>query len=95
MKDFIYGIHIPHGDLVLYGDNMLRCKPYLDDVVTASDYVEDLYDYCSRHELLIWHKPKRSIGGLYEIFRIRKLAKKYSVHSSWKELKQYLDSKQN
>ena len=94
MRNFVYGLHIPHGDLIIYGDNMLRCKPYLDNVVNAADCIEDLYDYCSQHKLRIYHMPKRSIGGFFEVFLIRKLAKKYSVHSSWKETKQYLDSKQ-
>lgn len=85
----VYGFHIPHGILMLYGDNMEKCIPYIDDAV---DSVEDICNYCSLHNLRIFHKPNRSLNGLLEIFRVRRLTKKYSVYSSWKELKYYFEN---
>lgn len=91
MLENVYAYHIPYGDLFLYGDNINMCRQYID---SAIDSVEDICIYCSQHNLRIWHKPNRSLNGFLEIFRVRKLTKKYSVYSSWKELKYYLDTTQ-
>ena len=89
MFENVYAYHIPYGYLFLYGDDMNMCRQYIDD---AFDCVEDICNYCSQHNLRVFHKPNRSLNGLLEIFRVRRLTKKYSVYSSWKELKEYLDT---
>ena len=91
MFENVYVYHIPYGDLFLYGDNINMCRQYIDDAI---DSVEDICDYCAKHNLRIFHKPNRSLNGLLEIFRVRRLTKKYSVYSSWKELKHYLETTQ-
>ena len=92
IKDNCYGFHCKSGDLIVYGNNIKICRPYIDNLVF--NCVEDLCDYCSQHNLRVWHKHNCSLNGLFEIFRVRRLTKKYSVYSSWKELKQYLDNTQ-
>lgn len=79
----IYGYHLPHGDLLIYGENIETCIPYIDNTV---DSVEDVCEYCSRHNLYILHKIHFSIRGLIEHIRVSRLTKKYSVRGSWEDL---------
>lgn len=83
MIDNVYGYHLLDGDLLIYGDNMETCIPYIDNVV---DSVEDVCEYCSRHNLCILHKIHFSIRGLIEHIRVCRLTKKYSVRGSWEDI---------
>jgi hypothetical protein len=82
----VYGYHLPNGDLLIYGDNLETCIPYIDNVV---DSVEDICEYCSQHNLRILHKTHFSIRGLIEYIRVSRLTKKYSVRGTWKEMNEF------
>lgn len=90
IQEYCYGFHAKGGDLIIYGDNVKICRPYLDDIST--DFVEDVCEYCSQHNIRIFHKFDRSIGGLIALVEVYILTKKYNVRSSWKELVRYLES---
>ena len=90
IKENCYGYHTKHGDLILYGNNIKVCKPYMDGITT--DCIEDVCEYCSKHDIRIFHKFNYSICGLIEFILVYFLTKKYGVRSSWKELLQYLKS---
>lgn len=82
----IYGYNLPHSLLILYGNNMNACRPYIDNAVNS---VEDVCQYCSVHNLRILHKIPYSPNGFVEYIRVYRLTKKYSVRGSWKEISQY------
>lgn len=79
----VYGYHLPNGDLLIYGENLEMCVPHIDNAV---DSVEDICEYCSKHNLRILHRIHCSISGLVEYFRVSRLAKKYSVRGSWEDM---------
>lgn len=85
----IYAYHLPHGLLVIYGNNMKTCMPYIDNAVNS---VEDVCIYCSQHNLQILHQTHHSFNGLIEYIRVYHLTKKYSVRGSWEEIPQYFEN---
>lgn len=85
----VYGYHLPHGTLFLYGDNLKSCIPYINDIVNS---VEDICIYCSSHNFHVLHNPNHSFNGLIEYFRVYRLTKEYSVRGSWKEVSLYLSN---
>lgn len=89
MKTKIYQYKLPNGDIYLYGGNLEKCLPYIDTVVNS---VEDACDYCSKHNIRIFHNPNRGLKGFIEMLRIYRLTKMYGVHSSVKEMDEYLKS---
>jgi len=91
MFNVLYKFFIPHGELILYGDNLKACKPYIDNVGLES--VEDLCLYCKQHGLRIYHNPQRSLRGFLTIPRVLNLTRKYSVHSSWNDVLRYIQSR--
>ena len=86
-----YKIFIRCGELFVYGDNLQLCKSHLDDESIQS--VEDICRYCQQHKLRIYHKPKYTLFGLFEIYQVFTLTKKYSVRSTWTDVLRYLDTK--
>jgi len=90
IKEYCYGFHAKGGDLIVYGDNVKICRQYMDTL--TPDCIEDVCEYCSQHDIRIFHKFDRSIGGLISLIEVYILTKKYNVHSSFKELVQYLES---
>ena len=85
----IYGYRLPHGTLILYGHNMESCIPYIDNAINS---VEDVCKYCSQHDLHILHQANHSFIGWIEHIRVYRLAKKYSVRGSWKEIPRYFEN---
>lgn len=85
----IYGYQLPHSTLILYGNNMKTCMPYIDDAI---DSVEDVCKYCSQHNLRILCQTDHSVQSLIEYLRVYRLAKRYSVRGSWRELPQYFEN---
>ena len=78
-----------HGILYLYGENIGGFKYLAENSVES---VEEICFYCSRFNLKVLHKPNRSIGGFFEIFRVQRLMRKYSVCGSWSEIRQYMEN---
>ena len=87
LKQYFYSFNIPSGVLILYGDNIQRCKPYLDDIV---DSVEDICIYCKQHELKVYHKTNKNIKGLIGFIITYRLTKKYSVNCTWNDVCNYI-----
>lgn len=87
----VYGYHLPHGTLFLYGENLENCIPYINNIVNS---VEDICIYCSSHNFNILYNPNRSFNGLIEYFRVYKIVNEYSVRGSWKEVSLYLSNKE-
>lgn len=89
MLDNIFGIHLPHGDLFLYGENLNRYMPYLTDF---PGNMEDICLYCQQRNIFIYYKVNHNLKGLVEFLRIYRLTKKYNVRGSWKELSRYFET---
>ena len=85
----IYGFRLPYGTLILYGDNMKVCVPYIDNTVNS---VEDVCKYCSHHNLRVLHQTHCSLSGLIEHIRVYRLINKYSIRGSWKEISRYFEN---
>lgn len=82
--------HLKYGDLILYGENLKTCTPYIDNVIEC---VEDIFDYCSAHDIRIFYNITHSIVyGLIEYFRVKVFIKRYSVRGSWKDFARYCES---
>ena len=86
MNPQIYGYRLPHSILILYGENIGKCIPYIDNAV---DSVEDVCKYCSTHDLRILHRRNHSFIGMIEFLRVYRLTKKYSVRGIWKDIPDY------
>lgn len=87
LKEYFYAFNTPSGILILYGDNMDKCKPYITDAV---DSVEDVCEYCKAHGLSVFYKAKKTLAGLLGLIRTYRLTKIYSVYSSWKNVCEYI-----
>lgn len=88
----IYGFPLHYGILYVYGDNMIFCSPYIDDIV---DCVEDICSYAQTHKLLVYYEPYKSfnlVGIAWEIYKVSKLSRKYSVYSSQSDFYKYAES---
>ena len=83
---------IPHGELIIYGDNMSLCKPYINDIDQKT--VENICMYCQQHDLRVFHKPDKNLRGYLEIPRVARLTKKYYVYSNWDDVLKYLETQQ-
>lgn len=92
MKELLenfYGYHSFCGELFLYGDNIPMCKSHIDNLKVES--IEEVCEYCSQHNIRIYFNPNHSLRGFFGIFTTYFLTKKYGVHSTWKDVLQYLE----
>ena len=85
----VYGYHLDHGNIIIFGDNMKYCLPYIDNNINS---VEDICEYCNTHHLLVTYiTAKKNINAFITYARFRKLAKKYNVFASSKDLIKYTE----
>ena len=89
MQDKFYKFNLPNGEIYIFGDNLEKCIPFIEDV---TDSIVGMCEYCSNHKLHIFHNPNRGFKGVLEYIYVYWLTKKYGVHSSVKEVDQYLRS---
>ena len=43
----VYGYHLDHGDIIIFGDNIKYCLLYIDNNINS---VEDICEYCCEKE---------------------------------------------
>lgn len=83
----VYGYHLDHGNIIIFGDNLKYCIQYIDSCINS---VEDICEYCKTHELLVSYiSQRKNINTMITYFHVRKLAKRYNVFASSKELIKY------
>lgn len=90
MVDNFFRFHSRHGELLIYGDNMNICRPYIE----AMDFknIESLCIYCKQHDLRIFYLHNRTLRGYWEKPRVLRLTLKHAVCSSWSDVKEYINA---
>ena len=83
----IYGYHLQNGDLYLYGEMLQACIPYIEQSVNS---IDDICQYCSNHNICLIYKPHNIFSGWFELIRVNRLLKKYSVRGTWKEVSKFI-----
>lgn len=87
----MYGFHLLHGDLIVYGTTIDMCTPYLAELIS----VEDICIYSKYHNFRVYYKPAAKIQCFIEFLRVYKLARKYSVYGNFYEVADYVLNRQD
>ena len=82
----VYGFHLHHGELVIYGDNLDLYKDYIDNAV---DCIADACRYAANRNMKIFYIKRHKIAGIKEQLVVKMLSKRYGVYSTWKQMKKF------
>lgn len=78
-----YAFQLPNGILILYGENLTSCIPYIDNCV---DSAEDICEYCSDHGISLEYRTW-TVKGIIEYLRIVRVGRKYGIRVKFRWMK--------